>query len=52
MTKRRQPAKPTNVAAKALSDPAQRPRVVKPRKGRGSYVRQQGKSPPQADVCE
>lgn len=38
--------KPTNIAARNLSDPRYRPKVVRPRKGKGSYNRKGGKSPP------
>jgi len=37
--------KPPNPAARSLADAANRPRVVKPKKGKGSYAR---KTPPDA----
>jgi stalled ribosome alternative rescue factor ArfA len=38
--------KPRNLAAKALRTPMCRPRVVKTRKGKGSYTRKARKEPP------
>lgn len=35
-----------NVPARNLADPRYRPKVVRPRKGKGSYNRKGGKSPP------
>lgn len=34
--------RPVNVAAKALADPRYRPKVVRAKKGKGSYTRRKG----------
>ena len=44
----RPPPKPRNPAAKALADAAKRPRVVKPKKGKGSYSRKE--TPPEGEA--
>lgn len=39
MSRTPRPPKPPNPAAKALAEGKHRPRVVKPKKGKGSYAR-------------
>lgn len=39
MPKKPVPKKPPNPAAKALAEARHRPKVVKPKKGKGSYTR-------------
>lgn len=41
------PPKPPNPAARSLADAANRPRVVKPRKGKGSYSRKETPDAPE-----
>lgn len=45
MTTGRDPKKPSNPAAKALSEAKHRPQVVKPKKGKGSYSRRKPAGP-------
>lgn len=43
--KRKKRVKRRSAAARALASPLYRPRVVKPKKGRGSYVRKDDPAP-------